>query len=111
MLLWQWGSEHGAFSIGLGSTSLTEWGVQARECTENITGAVLAASVLFYATAYWPFRQLCAIRQAKTLSMPALAGTWLAWLKLLWIGWLLADVLVVLGMLISLGDDGMTWVN
>ena len=109
-VVWHYAVEHTlAFAPGLGATSMTHEGHVGRDLTMLTTLVVVAGYFLFTQTALPGFTTAYASEKHESPALGQVALGWCMVVKLLKWAWLVCAVVIVLGCLLSVSDEGRTW--
>lgn len=109
-LVWHYAVEQTlAFAPGLGATSMTHEGHVGRDLTVLATLAVVAGYFVFTQTALPGFTAAYASEKHDSLRLGQVALGWCIVAKLLKGAWLVFAIVIVLGCLLSITDEGRTW--
>ena len=98
-----------AFALGLGATSMTQEGYAGRDLTVLATLVVVAGYFVFAQAALSGFRAAYASEKDDSEWLGEVALGWCIVAKLLKWAWLVFAIVIVLGCLLSVTDEGRTW--
>ena len=98
-----------AFAPGHGATSMTHEGHVGRDLTVLTTLVVVAGYFLFVQTALPGFMAAYASEKHQSQWLDNMAFGWWITVNALKVAWLACAVIIVLGCLLSVTDEGRTW--